>query len=307
MKPDLTTEIGGLRLTNPVMPASGTFGNGREYSAYFPLDILGAVVVNGVTLEPKVGNPPPRVTETPGGMLNSIGLENSGVEVFLAEDLPFLRQWQVPVIVNISGNTVEEYARLARILGETPGIGALEVNISCPNVKCGGISFGTSPQMAAEVTAAVKEATTLPVIVKLTPNVTSVQQMAAAVEKAGADAISLLNTLLGMQIDVETRRPVLGNIKGGLSGPAVRPIAVRMVYEVYEAVSVPIIGMGGIDSTAAALEMILAGASAVAVGTANFVDPWIMPKIIAGLEKYLQDHGIDNIRVLIGAAHQKGG
>lgn len=296
-----------MRLTNPVMPASGTFGNGREYSAYFPLDILGAVVVNGVTLEPKVGNPPPRVTETPGGMLNSIGLENSGVEVFLAEDLPFLRQWQVPVIVNISGNTVEEYARLARILGETPGIGALEVNISCPNVKCGGISFGTSPQMAAEVTAAVKEATTLPVIVKLTPNVTSVQQMAAAVEKAGADAISLINTLLGMQIDVETRRPVLGNIKGGLSGPAVRPIAVRMVYEVYEAVSVPIIGMGGIDSTAAALEMILAGASAVAVGTANFVDPWIMPKIIAGLEKYLQDHGIDNIRVLIGAAHQKGG
>jgi len=211
------------------------------------------------------------------------------------------------VIVNLSGNKVEESARLARILGETPGIGALEVNISCPNVKCGGISFGTSPQMAAEVTAAVKEATTLPVIVKLTPNVTSVQQMAAAVEKAGADAISLINTLLGMQIDVETRRPVLGNIKGGLSGPAVRPIAVRMVYEVYEAVSVPIIGMGGIDSTAAALEMILAGASAVAVGTANFVDPWIMPKIIAGLEKYLQDHGIDNIRVLIGAAHQKGG
>lgn len=303
MKPDLSTQIGSLCLANPVMPASGTFGSGREYGQYFPLDLLGAIVVNGVTLLPKEGNPPHRITETPSGMLNAIGLENSGVTSFIAEDLPFLREYNVPVIVNISGNTVREYGQLAEILSDAPGVGAIEVNISCPNVKAGGMTFGISPQMAAEVTQSVRKSTELPVIVKLSPNVTSVTMMARAVEDAGADAISLINTLLGMQIDLKSRRPVLGNMVGGLSGPAVRPIAVRMVYQVYQEVSLPIIGMGGIDSCEAALEMILAGASAIAVGTANFVDPFTMPKIIAGLEQYLREQGIDSIRLLIGAAH----
>jgi dihydroorotate dehydrogenase (NAD+) catalytic subunit len=302
-KPGLAVEIAGLKLQNPVLTASGTFGFGAEYAPFVELDRLGALVVKSLTLSPRAGNPPPRLVETPAGVLNSIGLQNPGVEVFLEEHLPFLRRLKTPLIVSIAGEEPEEYAALAARLAGVPGIAALEVNISCPNVKRGGLQFGADPRAAAEVTRAVKKQCRLPVIVKLTPNVTSIAAVAEAAAAAGADALSLINTLSGMAIDIERRRPVLGNVVGGLSGPAVRPVAVRAVWEVYRAVKVPLIGMGGIFCAADALEFILAGARAVAVGTASFVNPRAALEVLAGIERYLKAHGIEDINELVGAAH----
>jgi len=298
---NMQVNIGGIKMKNPLTVASGTFNFGQEYASYFDLNKLGAIVVKGTTLLPKQGNPPPRLVETPSGMLNAIGLQNPGVEHFLREDLPCLRQYDLPVIVNMSGNTVEEYAELASILDKADGVAGLELNISCPNVKKGGLAFGTRPEMAAEVTKNVKKVTKLPVIVKLSPNVTDITEIARSIEEAGADALSLINTLLGMAIDVRTRRPVLGNIVGGLSGPAVKPIALRMVWQVSKAVKIPLIGMGGIMNAQDALEFILAGASAVAVGTANFVNPTACQEIVEDLEKYLLEEKISSIDQLVGA------
>lgn len=303
-KTNLAVNIGGIIMKNPVTTASGTFGFGPEYAPYIDLNRLGAIVVKGTTLEPKAGNPTPRLVETPAGILNSIGLQNPGVEHFIDEALPFLAGCDVPVIVNISGDTVEDYARLAARLSRAGGVAGLEVNISCPNVKKGGMQFGADPVMAAEVTRAVKENTTLPVIVKLSPNVTSIVSVAEKVAEAGADALSLINTLLGMSIDIKTRRPILGNIMGGLSGPAIRPVAVRMVWQVYQAVKLPIIGMGGIMTAEDAIELILAGASAVAVGTANFINPRATIDVLEGIESYLRENGVSDLKELIGAAHK---
>lgn len=302
-KPNLAVNIGGVPMKNPVTTASGTFGFGQEYDSFFDINLLGAVVVKGTTLLPKEGNPTPRIVETPAGILNSIGLQNPGVDYVISHYVPYFNTLELPVIVNISGSTVEEYALVAEKLDQAGGVAGLEVNISCPNVKQGGMAFGSDPSMAAEVTAAVKAATKLPVIVKLSPNVTDIVKVAEAVAKAGADGLSLINTLLGMAIDINTRRPILGNIMGGLSGPAIKPVAVRAVWQVYQAVSLPIIGMGGIATAEDALEFILAGASAVAVGTANFVNPKATVEIVAGIESYLEQQGIDDIRDLIGAAH----
>ena len=301
--PDLSVELGPLKLRNPVMTASGTAGFGREIAAFCPLDGLGALVTKGVTLEPRQGNPPPRLAETPAGMLNAVGLQNPGLEAFLSEELPWLAGQDVPVFVNINGRTVEEYARLAARLDSVPGLAGLEVNFSCPNVKEGGIAFGADPGLAAAVTGAVRAATGLPLIVKLTPNVRDIAEVAAAVAGAGADAVSLINTLVGLDIDLRARRPLLANITGGLSGPAVKPVALRMVWEVYRAVEVPIIGMGGIASAGDALAFILAGATAVAIGTAALVDPGIYRQVVEGLEGYLAGEGFSSVRALIGLAH----
>lgn len=302
-RPNLTVEIAGLKLKNPVLTASGTFGFGTEYTPFVDLNRLGAIVIKSLTLKPREGNPTPRIVETPAGILNSIGLQNPGVDCFLAEHLPYLRQFPTPVIASIAGNTVEEYVAVAERLTGAVGISALEVNISCPNVKQGGLQFGVDPSGAAQVTRAVKAVTNLPVIVKLTPNVTSIAEMAVAVAEAGADALSLINTLSGMAIDIHRHRPVLGNITGGLSGPAIRPVAVRAIWEVYQVVKIPLIGMGGIVCAADALEFILAGARAVAVGTANFLNPCATTEILEGIEHYLEEKGIADINELVGAAH----
>lgn len=302
-KPKLAVNVGGIQMINPVTTASGTFGFGTEYAPYVDLNRLGAIVVKGTTLAPRAGNPTPRLVETPAGVLNSIGLQNPGVDHFIDEALPYLAGFDVPVIVNISGDTVEDYARLADRLSQAGGVAGLEVNISCPNVKKGGMQFGSDPIMAAEVTRAVKGKTSLPVIVKLSPNVTSIVSVAEKVAEAGADALSLINTLLGMSIDTKTRRPFLGNVMGGLSGPAIRPVAVRMVWQVYQAVKLPIIGMGGIVTAEDAIEFILAGATAVAVGTANFVNPHTTIDVVEGIEKYLYENGVSDLNELIGAAH----
>lgn len=299
---NLEVNLGGITLANPVTVASGTFGYGREYEAYVDLARLGAIIVKGTTLEPRAGNPTPRIIETPAGMLNAVGLQNPGVDVFIQEHLPYLREKQATVIVNIAGNTVEEYAGLTAILDKQDGIAGLEVNISCPNVEKGGLQFGTDPNTAAGVVAAVRQNTSLPVIVKLSPNVTDVVAIARAVVEAGADALSLINTLLGMAIDIETRRPVLANIFGGLSGPAIKPVALRMVYQVAREVEVPIMGVGGIVNWQDALEFILAGATAVSIGTGNFINPGVSEQIIDDLENYLVQQGIRDIRQLIGAA-----
>ena len=303
-KPNLAVNIGGVQMKNPVTTASGTFGFGQEYSPFIDINQLGAVVVKGTTMLPKDGNPTPRIVETPAGILNSIGLQNPGVEYVVSHYVPYFKSLEVPIIVNISGSTVEEYALVAEKLEQAGGVAGLEVNISCPNVKQGGMAFGSDPAMAAEVTAAVRGATKLPIIVKLSPNVTDIVKVAEAVAKAGADALSLINTLLGMAIDINTKRPVLGNGMGGLSGPAVKPVAVRAVWQVYQAVSLPIVGMGGISTAEDALEFILAGATAVAVGTANFVNPKATVEIVEGIEKYLVQNGISDIKTLVGAAHQ---
>lgn len=295
----LATDLCGIKMKTPILTGSGTFGFGEEFADFVDLSSIGGVVVKGTTLKPRRGNDGVRITETPAGMLNCIGLENPGVEVFLKETLPRIRQYDMNVIVNISGSSVEDYGLLAEKLDATD-IAAIEVNISCPNVKEGGIVFGTDPQAAAAVTRAVKSHTGKPVIVKLSPNVTDIVCMAKAVEDAGADAISLINTLLGMQIDIRTWTPVLGNITGGLSGPCVKPIAVRMVWQVAQAVHVPIIGMGGIMSAEDAVEFFLAGASAVAIGTANFTDPSCISKISDDLAAYLTAHRLENIHDLIG-------
>ncbi|MHB8809091.1 MAG: dihydroorotate dehydrogenase [Desulfobulbaceae bacterium] len=298
---DLQVRIGTLALRNPVCTASGTFGYGREFASLVDLDRLGAIIVKGISYAPRPGNPPPRIVETACGMLNAIGLENVGVERFISDKLPFLRQLRTPVIVNILGDSVEDYGRLAGRLAEVEGIAALEVNISCPNVKKGGVAFGTVPEMAAAVTAAVRQATRLPVIVKLSPNVTDVTVIARAVADAGADGLSLINTLLGMAIDIRTRRPRLANVVGGLSGPAIKPVALRMVWQVARAVSIPVIGIGGITTAEDALEFLIAGATAIQVGTANFYQPTATEEIVSGLTAYLQAQGLTSIRQLIGS------
>ncbi|MDI6726276.1 MAG: dihydroorotate dehydrogenase, partial [Smithellaceae bacterium] len=291
----------GLTIKNPVMTASGTFGYGLEYEGLVDLSRLGAVVVKGLSLKPRPGNPPPRIIETPAGMLNAIGLQNIGIETFLAEKLPLLKERNAVIIANIYGETPEEFRQMARKLTGTGGIAALEINISCPNVLKGGAAFGSDPRLASEATRAAREATDLPLIVKLSPNVTDIAEIAQSVEEAGADAISLINTLKGMSIDVERRMPKLRNIIGGLSGPAIRPVALRMVWEVVQKVSIPVIGMGGIAEAADALEFLIAGARAVEVGTANFVNPQATLRIIEGIEEYLRRHKIDDINDVIGS------
>lgn len=297
---DLSVPIGPLRLKNPLIAASGCFGYGVEYADVVDLSALGAIAVKGLFLAEREGHPPPRIVETPSGMLNAIGLQGIGVHRFIREKLPELRTRRAVVIVNICGSTLEEYVELARILSDADGVAALELNISCPNIKEGGIQFGCSLTGTHAVVSAVRKATRLPVIPKLTPNVTDVASFARAAEEAGANAVSLVNTFLAMAIDVETRRPRLSNVVGGLSGPAIRPIAVRMVYECRQAVRLPIIGMGGIARAADALEFAIAGASAVQVGTANFVDPFIWPKLVRGIEEYLTRHHLARWMDLVG-------
>jgi len=297
---DLSLQIGSLRLANPLIAASGCFGYGVEYADIVDLATLGGVAVKGLFLAEREGHPPPRIVETPSGMLNAIGLQGIGVHRFISERLPELRQRGAVVIVNICGTTLDEYVEVARILSDAEGVHALELNISCPNIKEGGITFGCSLPGTHAVVGAVRKVTTLPVIPKLTPNVTDVASFARAAEEAGADAISLVNTFLAMAIDVHTRRPKLTNIVGGLSGPAIRPIAVRMVYECRRAVSIPIVGMGGIATADDVLEFMIAGANAVQVGTINFVDPFIWRKLLDGLQTYMTAHNIDRIEDIVG-------
>lgn len=298
---DLSVPLGPLRLANPFIAASGCFGYGVEYADLFELDTLGAVAVKGLFLEEREGHSPPRIVETPSGMLNAIGLQGVGVHRFVREYLPALRERRAVVIVNICGVTVDEYAEIARVLSDAGGVAAIELNISCPNIKEGGITFGCDLGGTHKVVSAVRRATRLPIIPKLTPNVADVTPFARAAEEAGADAVSLVNTFLAMAIDVETRRPRLSNVLGGLSGPAIRPIAVRMVYECAEAVRIPIVGIGGISTISDALEFILAGASAVQVGTAAFVDPFIWARLVDGLREYLTRHHVPKVTDLIGA------
>ena len=298
---DLSINLAGIPMKNPVMVASGTFGYGEEYAQHYDLNLLGALVVKSLTLAPRQGNPPPRTVETAAGMLNAIGLQNVGVDAFIKDKLPFLQKYKVPVIANIAGSTVEEYKSLAQRLEGVKGISGLEVNVSCPNVKKGGLAFGTSPEATAEVTAAVKKATRLPVIVKLTPNVTDIVSVARAAADGGADALSLINTLLGMAVDAKSRRPHLTYVTGGLSGPAVKPVALRMVWQVAQKVKIPIVGLGGIVSAEDAAEFLIAGATAVAVGTGNFLDPLAAPKVVEGLREYLAGQGMKSVKELIGS------
>ncbi len=299
---NLTTHIGGgLTLCNPVMTASGTFGYGREFSDFVDLRELGAIVVKGISLLPRSGNPPPRIVETAGGMLNAIGLENVGVESFLRDKLPFLREVGTPVVVNILGDSIDDYANLAGMLNDIEGISALEVNISCPNVKKGGVAFGTDPGMVRAVTQAVKANTTRPVIIKLSPNVTDITLTAKAAEDGGADAVSLINTLLGMAIDHRSRTPRLANVVGGLSGPAIKPVALRMVWQTARAVKIPVIGIGGIMNAADALEFLIAGAAAVQIGTANLINPDTTARVVDGITSYLQENGCRSLQEIIGA------
>ncbi len=299
--PDLAVAIGGLTLKNPVMTASGTFGYGEEYAPFVDLNRLGAVVVKGLSLEPRSGNPPPRIMETPSGMLNAVGLQNIGVRAFIADKLPSLRRYDTAVIANIFGETVDEYRRVAEIISATEGIHAIEVNVSCPNVKRGGISFGATPEAAAEVTRMIRNETDLPLIVKLTPNVTDITKIALAAEAAGADALSLINTLTGMSVDIERRRPHLANVTGGLSGPAIRPIALRMVWQVFRTVKIPVIGIGGIMTSSDALEFLITGARAVEIGTANFIRPAATTDILDGIIDYMVRHKIGRMADLIGS------
>lgn len=299
---NLSTHIGGgLLLANPVMTASGTFGYGREFSNYVNLHCLGAIVVKGISLLPRNGNPPPRIVETTGGMLNAIGLENVGVHGFLNDKMPFLREVGVPIVVNILGDRVEEYVEIAEIVNDISGISAIEVNISCPNVKQGGVAFGSDPTMVRTVTRAVKEKTNLPVIIKLSPNVTDITVTARAAEEGGADAVSLINTLIGMAIDCRTRKPRLANVVGGLSGPAIKPVALRMVWQTARAVEIPVIGIGGIMNAEDALEFLIAGAAAVQIGTANFVNPATTEQVVAGITRYLQESGCRSLQEIIGS------
>jgi len=297
---NMSVKIGKLKLKNPVMTASGTFGYGEEYADYVDLNKLGAVVVKGLSLKPRLGNPPPRIMETTGGMLNAVGLQNIGVDAFIEEKLPFLRKYDTKVIANIYGESYDEYKKVAQKLSSVKGVHALEINISCPNVQKGGLSFGADPKTAAAVTRKVKDATDLPVIVKLTPNVTDITVIAVAVEKAGADAISLINTITGMSVNVLTKKPRLKNITGGLSGPAIKPVALRMVWQVLQKVSIPVIGIGGIMCAEDALEFLILGAKAVQIGTANFINPQATIEVITGIERYLQMSNVANINKIIG-------
>lgn len=300
-RPSLAVEVAGIPMKNPVMPASGTFGYGEEYAPYLDLEKLGAIVTKGLSLKPKAGNPTPRIAETTSGMLNAIGLQNVGVDAFVQHKMPYLREINTPVIANFFGNTLEEYGEVARRLSGIPELAGVELNISCPNVKQGGIIFGTDPQAAFQAVSEVRRQLAKPLIVKLTPNVTDITVIARAVEDAGADAISCINTLTGMAIDVRTRRPRIANRTGGLSGPAIRPIAVRLVHQVVQAVRIPVIGVGGIMCAEDALEFLIVGARAVQVGTANFIDPSAMATIIAGLEDFCVAQQITDIRQLIGS------
>jgi dihydroorotate dehydrogenase (NAD+) catalytic subunit len=299
--PDLGVNIGSLELANPVMTASGTFGYAKEFENLMNLHRLGAVIVKGISLHPRVGNPPPRIVETACGMLNAIGLQNVGVDRFISEKMKYLAGLDVPVIVNILGDSLAEYEEITKRLAGVQGVAGIEVNISCPNVKKGGVAFGTDPAMAASVTSVVKKMAKVPVMVKLSPNVSDITVIARAVEDGGADSISLINTLIGMAIDVKTKRPVLANVIGGLSGPAIKPVALRMVYEVAKVVSIPVIGIGGIESAEDALEFMLAGATAVQIGTANFVNPRASEEVIDGLYAYATAEKLTSIRSLIGA------
>lgn len=300
---DLSVSLGNLRLSNPVCVASGTFGYGSEYQDYLDIAALGAVIVKGTTLEARPGNPPPRIFETASGMLNAIGLENPGIDVFINEYLPRLNAQGVTVIANIAGNTIEEYAETARRLERATGVAAIELNISCPNVKQGGLQFGTDPDMVYQVVKAVREQTSLPVIPKLSPNVTDIVAIAQSAQAGGADALSMINTLMGMAIDIEKRRPVLANIFGGLSGPAIKPVALRMIYQVYKQVDLPILGGGGIMNCRDALEFMMAGATAISIGTGTFVNPCLAAEVIEGLNQYMLQHDIDSISEIRGAAH----
>jgi dihydroorotate dehydrogenase (NAD+) catalytic subunit len=299
----LATQLGPLALKNPVLVSSGTFGTGIEYRDFFDLNLLGGLVTKAVTLEPRPGNPPPRIAETPSGILNAIGLENVGLKRFIAEKLPFLQTLDTAVIVNVAGTTADEYVRVAAALCEHPGISALELNISCPNVKKGGQAFGVDPALTADLVSAVRRAASLPLIVKLTPNVTDMAVIARAALDAGADILSLVNTFRGMAIDIRARRPVLGNVTGGLSGPAIRPLALQCVYHVSSCVEAPVIGMGGICGTEHALEFMMAGAAAVSVGTANLIKPDAAAGIVSGLSDYCRENGLSNISQIVGAAH----
>ncbi len=301
MQPDLTVNLAGMALRNPVMTASGTFGYGEEFAGYVDLEKIGAIVTKGLSLKPRAGNPTPRIVETPGGMLNAIGLQNVGIDAFIAKKVPFLRTVNTPTIANFFGDTIEEYAEMAARLEGIPEVSALEMNISCPNVKQGGIVFGTDPACAASVVAACRAATKKPLIVKLSPNVTDVVAMARACVDAGADCLSLINTLIGMAIDLKKRRPVLANVTGGFSGPAIKPVALRMVWQVARAVKVPIIGIGGIMNATDALEFILAGASAIQVGTASFINPGAAQTIAEEMAAWMRENGVADIKSLVGA------
>ncbi|MFS0637416.1 dihydroorotate dehydrogenase [Mesobacillus foraminis] len=301
----LNIDLPGLSLKNPVMPASGCFGFGKEFSNLFNLDILGAIMVKATTPEPRFGNPTPRVAETPGGMLNAIGLQNPGLKKVLSEELPWLERFDVPIIANVAGSTEEDYVQVAKEISHAPNVHALELNISCPNVKTGGIAFGTDPEMAKSLTQKVKAVSSVPVYVKLSPNVTDIVSIAKAVEAGGADGLTMINTLLGMRLDLQTAKPILANRTGGLSGAAVKPVALRMIYEVSQQVSIPIIGMGGIQSAEDVIEFFYAGASAVAVGTQNFVDPFVCPSIIEELPALLAKLGYSHISECTGRSWKK--
>jgi len=298
---NLSVKIGELVLKNPVMVASGTFGYGEEYSPIIDINMLGAIVTKGISLEPSLGNLPPRIIETPSGMLNAIGLQNIGFKRFVADKMPFLREHDTSVVVNFYGSKIEDYVELAEKLSNIEGIDALEANISCPNIKEGGISFGTNPEMAYEVTNKVRAVTDKPLIVKLTPNVTDISVIAKSVEEAGADAVSLTNTFTGLVIDIDSCKPAIANITGGLSGPAIRPLSLRMVWETVKAVSIPIIGVGGITDASDALQFLICGACAVQVGTGLFVDPKSPISIIEGINHYLLDKDLTNINDVIGS------
>lgn len=301
----LHLELPGLNLKNPIMPASGCFGFGKEFSQFYDLSQLGAIMIKATTVEPRFGNPTPRVAETSAGMLNAIGLQNPGLEKVQNEELPWLEQFDVPIVANVAGSLEEDYVEVAEQISKSPNVHALELNISCPNVKTGGIAFGTIPEVAKQLTKKVKEVSSVPVYVKLSPNVTNIVEMAKAVEAGGADGLTMINTLLGMRIDLKSAKPILANKTGGLSGPAIKPVAIRMIYEVSQHVSLPIIGMGGIQSAEDVIEFFYAGASAVAVGTANFVDPFVCPKIINELPLLLEKLGYNHISECIGRSWGK--
>ena len=300
----LEVNVAGIRMRTPVMVASGTFGYGSEYVDFVDLNQLGAIVVKGITSEPWSGNPMQRIIETPSGMLNAIGLQNVGVDGFISEKLPYLRDFDVPVVVNVCGETLEEYCEVTEKLDAAEGVAAIELNISCPNLDCGGMSFGVDSRLAGELVTEVRERTGLPLLVKLSPNVTDIAEIARAIEDAGADGLSVINTLLGMAIDAKTRRPQLANLTGGLSGPAIKPIALRMVWQVYNAVKIPIVGMGGIMTGEDAVEFFIAGASAVAVGTANFVNPRASLDVTDGIREYLESQEMESIKELVGSLVQ---
>lgn len=302
---DLSVNLGGMHLNNPVVVASGTFGYGIEYEDFMDIGSIGAISVKGTTLEARPGNPPPRIIETSAGMLNAIGLENPGIEVFLKQHLPYLREKNATVIANIAGNSIEEYAEMAARIEKAEGIAAIELNISCPNVKQGGMQFGTDPDMVKSVVKAVKSESSLPVIPKLSPNVRDIVEIAQAAQEGGADALSMINTLMGMAVDINKRKPVLANIFGGLSGPAIKPVALRMIYQVYREIDLPILGGGGIMNYEDALEFIMVGASAISIGTGNFVNPGIAREVITGIKTYMKENKIEKLENLVGIAVEK--